>query len=505
MIPAVRVIRNVLDKNNRCIATAAIAFFVTGVLLSQRVEPGVRVKTVTLAGNTPALEFLPAGLGPHPVALLGPGFAAPKETLFRYGEALAAAGFECFVLDFPGHGASPQQQYSLTEAVRTVAEVARAVGPVDVFLGQSMGAYAGSGAARDGDLKLKLFIAVGALPQLGGHGPPLVLLAGQFDEVYPPARLRERTDARLVLSPWSDHIFETWSPVLVNAAVKAACAAVGKTPPPPPTCWRWRLAGVVLGVLGALGLALCLPKFPPRWAWARGPLVSAIFLIAFCLTARMWLDVAPHPRLFPLQITGMVVTLIVLMGASRIHLPRWIFFGLAVLIVAIHCLITGSAFLMMLVLLMALILLVGTILGVIATHRGSRLDGNIAIAIVVGCSLCLFHRPSYHLDVPPRVLIKLDTKLLDAYVGQYELAPDAVFRSGMKLTIRRQGYQLIAQAQGRGVFRDAFHIYPESETNFLATFNGAQFTFIKNDEGEVTGVIHHLEWLPDSEGKKLTN
>jgi hypothetical protein len=64
---------------------------------------------------------------------------------------------------------------------------------------------------------------------------------------------------------------------------------------------------------------------------------------------------------------------------------------------------------------------------------------------------------------------------------------------------------LIAQAQGRNVFRDAFHIYPESETNFIATFNGAQFTFIKNDEGEVTGVIYHLEWRPDIVGKKLKN
>jgi hypothetical protein len=498
-------IRGFLKRNNRFIAAASIVCFAVGLVLSQRVEPGVRVKTVTLAGNTPALEFLPAGLGPHPVALLAHGFAGSKMPYFCYGEALAAAGFECFALDLPGHGASPQQAFSLTEAVRTVSEVARAVGPVDVFLGHSMGVYAGSGAVRNGDLKLKLFIAEGALPDLGEHGPPLLLLAGQFDEVYPPARLRERTDARLVLSPWSEHVFETWDPVLVNAAVKAACAAVGKVQPAPPTCWRWRLAGVVLGVLGALGLAFALPGLPSRWAWVRGPLVSGIFLTAFVITAWKWLDLAPHPRLFPLQITGMVVTLIVLMGASRIHFPRWILFGLAVLVVAIRCMITSSSFLVMLVLLVVLILLVGTILGVIATHRGSRLDGNIAIAIVVGCSLCLFHRPSYYLDVPPRVLIKLDTKLLNACVGQYEFAPDAAFPSGIKLTIRREGDQLVAQAQGRNVFRDAFHIYPESETNFIATFNGAQFTFIKNDEGEVTGVIHHLEWLPDIVGKKLNN
>jgi hypothetical protein len=36
-------------------------------------------------------------------------------------------------------------------------------------------------------------------------------------------------------------------------------------------------------------------------------------------------------------------------------------------------------------------------------------------------------------------------------------------------------------------------IHPESETNFLRTINGAQFTFIKNDKREVAAVIHHME------------
>jgi hypothetical protein len=46
----------------------------------------------------------------------------------------------------------------------------------------------------------------------------------------------------------------------------------------------------------------------------------------------------------------------------------------------------------------------------------------------------------------PRVAIKLDTKLLDAYVGRYEFAPNAVRPAGMQVTIRRAGDQLIVQA-----------------------------------------------------------
>ena len=105
--------------------------------------------------------------------------------------------------------------------------------------------------------------------------------------------------------------------------------------------------------------------------------------------------------------------------------------------------------------------------------------------------------------VKPRVAIELDTKLLDTYVGHYKYAPDAGFPTGNKLTIWREGDQLVGQAWGKDAIPGAFDIYPESETNFFLKFNGAQLTFIKNDKGEVTAVIHHMAGFPDNEGKKL--
>jgi hypothetical protein len=33
--------------------------------------------------------------------------------------------------------------------------------------------------------------------------------------------------------------------------------------------------------------------------------------------------------------------------------------------------------------------------------------------------------------------------------------------------------------------------------------NGAELIFIKNDQGEATGLIHHTDGLPDSETRKV--
>src|SRR5207302_6614117 len=115
-----------------------------------------------------------------------------------------------------------------------------------------------------------IYIAVEASQVVVGLALPLLFLAGQFEEAFTPALLKTRTDARLVISPWSDHLLEGFDPVLVNAAVEAACAAVHRTPPAPPTAWRWRLFGAALAMLAAGALASYLTDLLPRLARCRG-------------------------------------------------------------------------------------------------------------------------------------------------------------------------------------------------------------------------------------------
>lgn len=112
--------------------------------------------------------------------------------------------------------------------------------------------------------------------------------------------------------------------------------------------------------------------------------------------------------------------------------------------------------------------------------------------------------------VKPPVIVKLDTNRLDACVGRYEVATNAVFPNGLKLTVWREGEQLLARAQHPGgdrVLLGTFPLFPESETNFLEKLTGAQFRFTKNAQGQVTALTHHstgatLAWFPDWEAKK---
>ena len=382
-------------RTNRWVVAAAIAALILGAILSRVIEPGVRVEKVMLTTNTPTIRLFPATPGPHPIALLAHGATASKEMLFRFGEALAAAGFECYSVDQAGHGESPQP-CSLTNLLRKPQELERALGVVDVFIGHSMGGGVGEWGVREAGFRPKLFIGVGAPVELGEQEPPVLLLAGLFEEFFRPAQLKARTNAQVVISPWCEHITEAYDPVLVRAAVKAACAAVGKPVPAAPTAWRWRFAGIVLGMAGALGLMLYLPELHPRLARIRGFIVPGVLLLALVLTLGPWVGVTPQLRRIPQQLVLLVVIWLALAGLSRLSIPRW---SLPVVtgLLALGCLPLGFVkgiflfnILMCILAISTLLLLPSVVVGKIAARGGSRRDGDIAMAVFASYAIGQF-------------------------------------------------------------------------------------------------------------------
>jgi hypothetical protein len=81
-----------------------------------------------------------------------------------------------------------------------------------------------------------------------------------------------------------------------------------------------------------------------------------------------------------------------------------------------------------------------------------------------------------------RVIPKLDPKLLDAYVGEYQVGP------GMNFTIVREGDKLFVVAPNFG----KNEMIPESENRFALNFAGAQMTFGKNEKGEINDLTFEV-------------
>lgn len=77
---------------------------------------------------------------------------------------------------------------------------------------------------------------------------------------------------------------------------------------------------------------------------------------------------------------------------------------------------------------------------------------------------------------PDRVIVSVDPKIYDAYVGQYELGQAAV------VTILKTANKLFLEAGGRRV-----ELLPISETTFVPRDRDSRVTFTKNEKDEVTG------------------
>ena len=86
---------------------------------------------------------------------------------------------------------------------------------------------------------------------------------------------------------------------------------------------------------------------------------------------------------------------------------------------------------------------------------------------------------------------KVDPKVFDAYVGQYEL-PMFV------LNIMKEGDRLFGQPEGD----TKEELIPESETEFSVTNVGAKVKFVKDEKGVVTHILVSLNG-EEFKGKKI--
>ncbi len=80
---------------------------------------------------------------------------------------------------------------------------------------------------------------------------------------------------------------------------------------------------------------------------------------------------------------------------------------------------------------------------------------------------------------PERTAIKLDPKIYDAYVGEYEIAPNIIFH------VTKEGDKLMSQTTGQ----PKAEMLPESESGFFVKGIPAQFIFIRDEKGQVVRMI----------------
>lgn len=95
-------------------------------------------------------------------------------------------------------------------------------------------------------------------------------------------------------------------------------------------------------------------------------------------------------------------------------------------------------------------------------------------------------------EIPAAVAeVKVDSKILDAYVGQYQLAPNFV------ITISKEGDLLMAQATGQ----PRITLYAQAEAVFFSKAVDLRMTFVKGDDGKVTHLV--LNQGGDRQAKRI--
>lgn len=126
-------------------------------------------------------------------------------------------------------------------------------------------------------------------------------------------------------------------------------------------------------------------------------------------------------------------------------------------------------------------------LSVVVLTNGDQANSN-AIALGVAA----LYIPGL---IPERTVSKVDSKIFDAYVGQYQPNPSLV------LTVTREGDKLMLQ---QGSNPEKRELLPESETSFFSNDNRrVTYSFVKDDKGQVAYLVLQMEGREMGRAKKI--
>lgn len=126
--------------------------------------------------------------------------------------------------------------------------------------------------------------------------------------------------------------------------------------------------------------------------------------------------------------------------------------------------------------------------------RNARLSVLLCLGSLVGCWTARQAIAQGGQEEPRRQAVKLDPEIYNAYVGQYQFAPNVLF------TLRREGPFLLAQLTGQ----PAIAVYPQSETKFFWKVVDAQFTIQKDKDGNVESIFFEQGGIKRT-AKKISN
>lgn len=112
------------------------------------------------------------------------------------------------------------------------------------------------------------------------------------------------------------------------------------------------------------------------------------------------------------------------------------------------------------------------------TDREKQVGTNPAVYLDEAMKIIVGELTGQNLDPATRPAVKVDAKVFDSYVGQYEV------KRGTILTISRDGEQMMVQVNRE----KKAEIFASSETEFFTRRSDSQIKFVKNDQGQVTGL-----------------